>query len=201
MFDVSTSKGRAPNINTMLQPLLTPVWKWEHIMDFVILFPQTKNHHDLFGLLWIDWRNYHIFLLLSLHITIATIRLPKWPLLKLYSAESIICQFVGLKWVKPSLGPELVQLTTEKVKLIRERMKIAQNCKKSYEDNHRELEFQKSWSFRRETSYLWRFLRQKALCSLEEKENEPRYIKPFEILKRVGAVAYRIALPLFILNS
>ena len=35
------------------------------------------------------------------------------------------------------LGPELVQLTVEKVALIKEKLKIAQSRHKNYVDNHR----------------------------------------------------------------
>lgn len=43
---------------------------------------------------------------------------------------------------RPLLGPEIVQLTTEKVKIIRERLKTAQSRQKSYADNRRRnLEF------------------------------------------------------------
>ena len=39
------------------------------------------------------------------------------------------------------LGPELIQVTTEKVKLIHDRLQIAQSRQKSYADNrHRPLE-------------------------------------------------------------
>ena len=41
------------------------------------------------------------------------------------------------------LGPELVQQTTEKVKMIREKMKASQDRQKSYHDKRRKaLEFQ-----------------------------------------------------------
>ena len=41
------------------------------------------------------------------------------------------------------LGPELVQMTTKKIKLIRERLKAAQSRQKSYADKgRRDLEFQ-----------------------------------------------------------
>ena len=41
------------------------------------------------------------------------------------------------------LGPELVQLTVEKIVLIKERLKIAQRRQKSYADNcRRDLEFE-----------------------------------------------------------
>ena len=44
---------------------------------------------------------------------------------------------------KKLLGPELVQLTVEKVFLIKERLKIAQSRQKSYADNRRrDLEFE-----------------------------------------------------------
>ncbi|CAJ2653832.1 unnamed protein product [Trifolium pratense] len=57
------------------------------------------------------------------------------------------------------LGPEIVQETTEKIRMIREKMKTSQR----------------------------RALKSRKLTS--------RFIGPFEILKRVGKVAYRIALP------
>ena len=41
------------------------------------------------------------------------------------------------------LGPKIVQVTTNNVKVIRDRLKIAQDRQKSYDDNRmRDLEFQ-----------------------------------------------------------
>ena len=34
------------------------------------------------------------------------------------------------------LGPELIQITTEKIKTVHEHLKIAQSLQKSYADNH-----------------------------------------------------------------
>ncbi|XP_025985204.1 uncharacterized protein [Glycine max] len=52
-----------------------------------------------------------------------------------------------LCWLEPgediTLGPEVVQQTTEKVKLIQERMRTAQSRQKSYQDKRRkDLEFE-----------------------------------------------------------
>jgi hypothetical protein len=44
---------------------------------------------------------------------------------------------------KQLIGPELVQITSEKIKIIRNRMKTAQDRQKSYADNRRRpLEFE-----------------------------------------------------------
>ena len=43
---------------------------------------------------------------------------------------------------KQLLGPELIQITTEKIKTVHEYLKVAQSRQKSYADNcRRELEF------------------------------------------------------------
>ena len=85
----------------------------------------------------------------------------------------------------------LVQATIDKIKLIRERLKTAQSRQKSYADcRRRHLEFQVGDSvFLRVSPWkgVFRFGRKGKLS--------PRYIGPFEILERVGPVAYRIALP------
>ncbi|CAJ2638263.1 unnamed protein product [Trifolium pratense] len=89
------------------------------------------------------------------------------------------------------LGPEIVQETTEKIRMIREKMKVSQSRQKSYHDKRRkDIEFQEGdHVFLRVTSTtgVGRALKSRKLTS--------RFIGPFEILKRVGQVAYRIALP------
>ncbi|CAJ2673060.1 unnamed protein product [Trifolium pratense] len=89
------------------------------------------------------------------------------------------------------LGPEIVQETTEKIRMIREKMKASQSRQKSYHDKRRkDIEFQEGdHVFLRVTSTtgVGRALKSRKLTS--------RFIGPFEILKRVGKVAYRIALP------
>jgi len=89
------------------------------------------------------------------------------------------------------VGPELVQQTTEKVRLIQERMKTAQSRQKSYADQRRRpLEFE-------EGDHV--FLRVTPTTgvgrALKSKKLTPKFIGPYHILCRVGLVAYQIALP------
>lgn len=94
------------------------------------------------------------------------------------------------------VGPELVQQTTEKVKRIQENMKIAQSRQKSYADKRRRpLEFEKGdHVFLRvtPTTGVGRAIKSKKLT--------PKFIGPYEILRRIGPVAYQIALPPILSN-
>ena len=90
-----------------------------------------------------------------------------------------------------SLGPELTQKMIDDVQLIRQRIKQAQDRQKSYADHRRrdlefnvgEFVFVKVAPFK----HLMRFGKKGKLA--------PRFISPYEILERVGKVAYRLALP------
>ncbi|XP_072086995.1 uncharacterized protein [Arachis hypogaea] len=89
------------------------------------------------------------------------------------------------------LGPDVVAETTEKIKRIRERILTAQSRQKSYADQRRKpLEFEVGEHV---------FLRVTPTTGIERaiktKKLNPRYIEPFEILKRFGPVAYQVALP------
>ena len=89
------------------------------------------------------------------------------------------------------LGPELVRETTEKVKVIREKMKASQSRQKSYHDKRRkDLEFEAGDHV---------FLRVTPMTgvgrALKSKKLTPRFIGPYQITERVGNVAYRMALP------
>ncbi|XP_043701235.1 uncharacterized protein LOC122651765 [Telopea speciosissima] len=89
------------------------------------------------------------------------------------------------------LGPELVQQTLEKVELIQRRMKTAQSCQKSFADVRiRPLEFEEG------DKMFLKVEPMKGVTRFGKKGKlTPRYVGPFEILERVGTVAYRVALP------
>ena len=84
-----------------------------------------------------------------------------------------------------------MQITSEKVKVVRDNLKIARDRQKSYADNRRrDLQFEigdrvflkiSPWKG------VLRFGRRGKL--------RPRYIGPYEIIARVGPVAYRLDLP------
>lgn len=89
------------------------------------------------------------------------------------------------------LGLELVQIIAEKIKLIRERLRTAQSRQKNYADRRRrDLEFQVGdYVFLKVSPWkgVFRFGKRGKL--------NPRFIGPFEVLERIGPVAYRVALP------
>jgi hypothetical protein len=83
------------------------------------------------------------------------------------------------------LGPELVQMTTKKIKLIRERLKAAQSRQKSYADKRRrDLEFQiEDFVFLKVSLFSGvKIFGKKGKLSL-------RFVGPFEVLERIGTVA------------
>ncbi|XP_076896010.1 uncharacterized protein LOC143548822 [Bidens hawaiensis] len=88
-------------------------------------------------------------------------------------------------------GPEVVQETTDKIKEIRERLKAARDRQKSYADKRRRpLEFQTGDKVMLKVS-PW-----KGVVRFGKKGKlSPRYVGPFEIIARVGSVAYRLRLP------
>ncbi|GFY87070.1 hypothetical protein Acr_05g0007090 [Actinidia rufa] len=89
------------------------------------------------------------------------------------------------------LGPEIVQLTTDKIKVIQQRLQTAQSRQKSYADiRRRELEFEEG------DHVFLKVSPSKGINRFGKKGKlKPRYIGPFEVLQRIGTVAYRIALP------
>jgi len=90
------------------------------------------------------------------------------------------------------LGPEIITQTVKKVKIIRERLKAAQDRQKKWADlDRRPLEFEIGDKVFLKISPMRGVIRFGNRGKLS-----PRFIGPFEILERVGAVAYRLALPL-----
>ena len=92
---------------------------------------------------------------------------------------------------KVILGPNVMLETIERMKLVKERMLKAQSRQKSYADKRRRpLEFEVGDQVFLKVSPrkgIQRFGLRGKLA--------PRFVGPFEILKRIGPVAYRVALP------
>nr|GEW34107.1 putative reverse transcriptase domain-containing protein [Tanacetum cinerariifolium] len=88
-------------------------------------------------------------------------------------------------------GPEMIGVTNKKVVVAKEKLKEARTHQKGYADKHRRsLEFQPGDHVFLKVSPA-RGVRRFGIKG----KLSPRFIRPFEILDRVGEVSYRLALP------
>ena len=88
-------------------------------------------------------------------------------------------------------GPGMIRDTSEKVSLTRQRLLMAQSRQKSYADVRcRPLEFEVG-----DHVFLKVMPKRGVVRFSKRGKLSPRFIGPFDILERVGTVAYRLALP------
>ena len=93
---------------------------------------------------------------------------------------------------KKVIGPDLIQETEEKVKMIRERLKVANDRQKSYADMKRkDIRYEIG-----EKVFLKVSPWKKVMRFGKKGKLSPRFIGPYEVIEKVGPVAYRLALPL-----
>ena len=89
------------------------------------------------------------------------------------------------------VGPELVQITSKKLKVVRDNLKTLRDRQKSYADNRRrDLQFETGdWVFLKISPWkgVLRFGKRGKLS--------PRFMGPYEIVSKVGPVAYKLKLP------
>ncbi|WP_222196276.1 hypothetical protein, partial [Modestobacter italicus] len=119
----------------------------------------------------------------------ASIRMTPYEVLYGRPCRSPICWAkVGEKHVNT---PKYIRETTEKIKIIRDRLQTAQSRQKSYYDvRHRDLNFKVG-----DFVYLKALPRKGVVRFGKRSKLVPRFIGPFEVIKEVGNVAYQLALP------
>ena len=84
-----------------------------------------------------------------------------------------------------------MQLTAEKINVIKSKLKAAQDRQKSYTDQHR-----REMEYKVEEKVFLRVSPWKGIMRFGNKGKlSPRYIGPYEIIRKVGPLAYRLALP------
>ena len=89
-------------------------------------------------------------------------------------------------------GPDIVQLTIDKVNVIKNKLKAVQDRQKSYADQHR-----KEMGFEIGDKVFLKVSPWRGIMRFGNKGKlSPRYIGPYEITEKIGPLAYRLALPL-----
>ena len=92
---------------------------------------------------------------------------------------------------KKVIGLDLIQDTEEKVKMIRERLKVTNDRQKLYADMKRKyIRYEIG-----EKVFLKVSPWKKVMRFGKKGKLSPRFIGPYEVIKKVGTLAYRLALP------
>ncbi|XP_070014647.1 uncharacterized protein [Nicotiana sylvestris] len=178
----------------LLQQIKIPEWKWERItMDFVTGLPRTLRGYDSVWVI-VDrlTKSAHFLPVKTTYGGVSfQSSIQMAPYEALYGRK---CRS-PIEWFEAGetnlLGFDLVQEAMDKVQLIRQRLLAAQSRQKSYDNKRkRDLVF---------TIGDKVFLRVSPIKGVmrfgKGGKLSPRFIGSYEILDRVGAVAYRLALP------
>nr|GEZ25443.1 putative reverse transcriptase domain-containing protein [Tanacetum cinerariifolium] len=186
-------------------------WKWDRItMDFITKLPRSSSGHDT---IWTLQKELGTRQDMSTAYHPQTDRQSSWdthlPLSRLsYNNSyhsSIQCALFealyGKKCRSPVLwveivkgwliGLEFIPETTDKVVLIKERLKVARDRQKSYAKNrHKPLEFEVGDQVLLKVS-PWKGV----VCFRKKGKLARRYVGTFEILERIGPIAYHVRFP------
>nr|GEW69665.1 putative reverse transcriptase domain-containing protein [Tanacetum cinerariifolium] len=185
----SKLKAEHQRPSSLLQQHEIPEWKWDKItMDFITKLPKTKSGHDTIWLIIPQMDGQSERTIQNLEDILGAcvidfggnwdVHLPS-PVLWAKIRESSL------------IGAELVQEMTDKVVLIKEKLKVARDRQKSYVDNKR-----KPLGFEVGDRVLLKVSPWKSMIHFGKKGKlAPRYVRPFKILERIGPVAYRLRLP------
>ena len=92
---------------------------------------------------------------------------------------------------KKVIDPDLIQEIEEKVKMIKERLKVVTNKHKSYADMKRKYNRYEI----NEKVFLKVSPWKKVMRFGKKGKLSPRFIGPYEVIEKMGPVAYRLALP------
>ncbi|GKB35814.1 putative reverse transcriptase domain-containing protein, partial [Tanacetum coccineum] len=168
----------------LVQPVI-PVWKWENIiMDFVTKLPKTSTGQDTI------WDRHLPLVEFSYNNSYHTsIKAAPFEALHGQKCRSPIC------WAEVGdaqlTGPKIVHETTEKIIQIKKRiLQAARDRHKSFADRNRKpMEFQVGDMFMLKVS-PWKGV----IRFGKHGKLNPRYIRPFKVLAKVGTVAYRLEL-------
>nr|GFA98158.1 putative reverse transcriptase domain-containing protein [Tanacetum cinerariifolium]GFA98710.1 putative reverse transcriptase domain-containing protein [Tanacetum cinerariifolium] len=88
-------------------------------------------------------------------------------------------------------GPKIVQETTEKIVQIKQRIQAARDCQKSYADLKR-----KPMEFQVRDKVMLKVSPWKGVVHFGKRGKlNPRYVRPFKVITRVGSVAYKLDIP------
>jgi hypothetical protein len=92
---------------------------------------------------------------------------------------------------KVTIGPDMLKEMEQQVIQIKQNLKVAQNRQKSYTERKRTPR-----EFKTGDQVYLRFRPRKSSLRMGAcSKLEPRYCGPFEVIDKVGPVAYRLALP------
>nr|GEV72430.1 putative reverse transcriptase domain-containing protein [Tanacetum cinerariifolium] len=173
-----------------------PEWKWDKIiMDLITKLPRSRSGHDAIWVI-VDrlTKSAHFLAIREDFSNCSTIMESSCRLFRIEMGD--LLHTFGQRYRKQIeegslIGPELVLEMTDKVVLIKEKLKAVRDRQKIYADKKR-----KPLEFKVGNRVLLRVSPWKGVVHFGKKGKlAPIYVRPFEILERIGLVAYRLRLP------